>query len=156
MRVRRKFPRRGRVRPRWLRPWSLVSAAALTGLWVYGMVDGPGPDPGWIDYVALSAFALPFIMADLWLGGRWYVNLRDDGVTVAHFWGSTAVPWRDIEHVAAEHWGLRIRTVSGEVVTARAFGRPRWRDYGISRLSTAENLAAHLKKLADVGSQQPV
>ena len=114
VRVRRKFPRRGRVRPRWLRPWSLVSAAALTGLWVYGMVDGPGPDPGWIDYVALSAFALPFIMADLLLGGRWYVNLRDDGVTVAHFWGSTAVPWRDIEH-----WPL----TTGAYVSERSLGR---------------------------------
>jgi hypothetical protein len=59
--------------------------------------------------------------------------------------------------VATDYWGLRIRTVSGEVVTARAFGRPKWRDYGISRLSTGENLAAHLRKLAeDVESQQPV
>jgi hypothetical protein len=129
----------------------------MTAIWISGMVKGPGPDPGWIEYVVVSAFVLPSVTAILWLGGRWYLDLTVDGVTVVHFWGSSVVPWREIEHVAVDYGGLRIRTVSGQVATARAFALPKWRGYGISRLSTGENLAAHLKKLAeDVVSQQPV
>lgn len=66
-----------------------------------------------------------------------------------HIRGSSTIGWDEIEDVSADYWGLHIRTRSGQVVTARAFGRPKWRSYGMSRLSTAENLALHLMRLVE-------
>jgi hypothetical protein len=127
----------------------LLFAAFMTGIWVTGMVSGPGPEPRWDDYLALTAICLPSVLLALWSTTRWFVDITDQGITVGHLRYSTAIPWPQVVGVTADYWGLRISNAEGQVVTARMFGRPKWRDFGITRLSTAENLAAHLTKLAD-------
>jgi hypothetical protein len=120
----------------------------MTGMWITGIAEGPGPDPGADDYIALSVIWLVSITLVLYAAIRLRVVLSDDGVTVFGFGRRKSVAWNEVSRCWCEYSGLKIATMDGRIVSTAMFGRPKWRDFGIKALSTGENLADHLEELA--------
>jgi hypothetical protein len=119
----------------------------MLAMWTSGMIQGPGPAPGWVDYVGLSIFQFAAVGVAVRVASRGYIDLRDDAIVVAHLRGETQVEWADVARCWADPWALRIETRSGDIVSSRWFAVPKWRSYGIRRPCTGENLAVHLMRL---------
>ncbi len=145
--MRKEFPREGMIRPRWLIPLTAAFVVAMLGIWLNGMISGPGLEPGPEDYVVVSVLCGVSVAVAL-RACRWAVQVSETGVVVIGFFSERSLRWSEISHCAADDRGMSIYSRQGDVVTSPAFGLPKWRYMGINRLSTGENLALYLMERA--------
>lgn len=101
------------------------------------MLSGPGPDPGPLEYVALSVLSAVFAAGAL-RTCRWAVGVSETRVVVIGLFSERSLAWWEITHCVTDDGGMHIYSDHGDVLTERYFGRPKWRDMGIKRLATGE------------------
>jgi hypothetical protein len=118
----------------------LRNEALVNGCW-FGLVvsivltpilAATSPDLGSI--IAIGAIGVVSAQG-FYRGTRMRVEMTEAGLDVHKLFGTERVMWHDVSDVSVDYYGLHIKRVDGQVVTAGSMGKPNcaaWLSYDLN------------------------